>query len=431
MLAQRLSAESWPTATDARALVEHVFRNLEPKRFAVRFWDGSEVSWQPEPERDFTLVFRDAATFAHCCLECDPSALAEAYVDGGIDLEGDPATAVSLASYLRTVDFPLAGALRESASRPIASAGRRSNDNDARDVRAHYDLSDDFFRLFLDRRMVYSCAYFAEAAESLEHAQERKLDLVCRKLALRPGDELLDIGCGWGALLIWAAGHYGVRGCGLTLSQNQAAEARRRVAAAGLGDRVEIAERHYSELPAGRFDKVASVGMVEHVGVPRYGEYFDAVLRTLRPGGLLLNHGITRARHAPGRSGGDFILEHVFPGAELDDIAHTLAVIEETGFEVVDVQALRPHYALTLREWARRFRARRHEAARLVPERVLRTWDLYLPGCARAFDEGWIGVHQVLAAKPDGNGTWPAPLTREALLFRAGPATPEANGGVP
>lgn len=405
-----------PSSQKARALLERLFATLRDKRFAVRLWDGQEVSWSPQP--DFTLVFMDPGTFSRCMLTSDPSDLASAYVDGQLEVEGNLDAAIGLASYLRALDLPLRDKLR-FAPRLLQAVRRRSRTEDARDVRAHYDLSDEFFSLFLDDKMVYSCAYFAPG-DSLEGAQERKLDLVCRKLDLQPGERLLDIGCGWGAQLLWAARHYGIRGTGITLSRNQSNTARRRVAEAGLGDRIEIREQHYLELPRLAFDKICSVGMYEHVGVARYPEYFASVLGALRPGGLFLNHGITRARRPSERSGGDFILDRVFPGAELDDISHTLGVIEDTGFEIVDLQALRPHYAMTLREWARRFTANRNRAAALVPGRVLRMWDLYLPGCAHAFDEGLVGVHQVLAAKPDSEASWQLPLTREALLPGAG-----------
>jgi cyclopropane-fatty-acyl-phospholipid synthase len=214
----------------------------------------------------------------------------------------------------------------------------------------------------------------------------------------------------------WAAERHGVRARGITLSRNQARESRRRAEAAGLADRVTIDERHYTELPASSVDAVASIGMYEHVGRAKLPEYFAAVRRALRPGGLFLNHGITRIavdRDAP--TGGDFVLGHVFPGAELPGIAETLTAMEAAGLEVLDVHALRPHYAWTLREWARRFRARREEAARLVPERVLRTWDLYLPGCAQAFEDGLLGVYQVLATAAGSPALSAIPLMRDRL----------------
>lgn len=221
------------------------------------------------------------------------------------------------------------------ARRVGVPASSHTVDRDRQDVQSHYDLSDEFFRLFLDEKMVYSCAYFASPEQDLDRAQERKLDLICRKLDLRPGDRFLDAGCGWGALLIWAARHYGVR-----------------------------------------------------------APYLRSVYRALRPGGVFLNHGITAPRRGPAQTGGTLIFRHVFPGAELSPVTHLQAEMEDSDFEILDVHALRQHYALTLRAWFERFMARRAEAARMVPERVIRIWDLYLAGAARAFQDGVIGVRR-------------------------------------
>lgn len=410
-------------ASTARRLVERMFHDRTEKRFAVRLWDGTELAWGAE--RDFTLVFRGRATFASLLATRDASEFARAYVDGRLDIEGDVDAATRLTSDLRTDKaHPLAAFVHPLQG--IASRLRTAGD-DARDVRAHYDLPDDFFRLFLDGRMVYSCAYFADPAQSLEEAQERKLDLVCRKLQLRPGDSFLDVGCGWGALVLWAAMHYGVLAHGITLSKNQAEAARDAVARAGLSGRVTIEQLHYGDLPESSFDKIASVGMIEHVGLPNYRAYFDRLWRALRPGGLLLNHGITLPPGSPWHAGGPFILSQVFPGADIVDLARTLAVMEQQGFEILDVQSLRPHYALTLREWGRRLTMRRAEAARRVSDRTLRTWDLFLPGCRRAFAENLVSVHQCLAAKTERSGAWKAPLTREELIGGIRLGTPCAS----
>lgn len=403
-------------ATDARALLKRVFEDHPTHRFSIELWDGSRIGWGAE--EDFRLCFRSSEALRAIVASRDPALFAEAYVDGDVDIEGDLYAAVGLSRYLRTARLGLRDKLRAAVTLGVPRS-RHTRREDARDVQSHYDLSDDFFRLFLDRNMVYSCAYFDRPDRDLDTAQERKLDLVCRKLNLRPGDTLLDVGCGWGGLLLWAAQHYPVVAHGITLSHHQAATARRRIAEAGLSDRVTIEERHYSDLPAGAFDRIASVGMYEHVGIQRYPEYFDSLFKALKPGGLLLNHGITVSRTSPDSIGGEFIYRHVFPGAELDNVSHTQNVIEDTGFEVLDVQSLRPHYALTLLSWMRRFQARREEAAQLVPPRVLRAWDLYFPGCARAFEDNQIGVYQILCARLDDRGRSDVPLTREALLAQS------------
>lgn len=401
-------------ADDAESLVRRLFRDHPDPAFAVRLWDGREVSFG-RPAR-FTVCFRDHDTFVTCIRSGDPSEFAEAYIDGRVQIDGDLEEAVKLVSYLARLELDI-GTRLALASKLGVRPTRHTVRADTRDVQAHYDLSDDFFRLFLDDRMVYSCAYFAGPDEALEQAQARKLDLVCRKLRLTPGESLLDIGCGWGALIIWAAEHYGVRAHGITLSANQAEEARRRVEAAGLADRVTIELRHYAELSPEHYDKVASIGMYEHVGIEKLPVYFRTVHNTLKPGGLFLNHGITAPGRRPARVGGTFIGRHVFPGGELDEVPHLQAVMEHEGFEIVDVESLRRHYALTLGEWYRRFRSARTRAATFVSDRVIRTWDLYLAGCAHSFAEGLVGIHQVLAAKPDRQGRTAAPLTRNDLLI--------------
>lgn len=396
---------------DARRLVERALERLPSRRFAVRWWDGELLGG--DTPSDVTLVVRTPRG-AHALVAHDAAAIARAYVTGALEVEGDVERAVEIA---RTLQADLGAPAR--ARWPGVLGLRRSLPRQARDVRAHYDLSDAFFALFLDERMVYSCAYFREPTLSLARAQEEKLDLICRKLDLQPGETLLDVGCGWGALLIWAAEHYGVRGHGITLSENQVTTARARIAAAGLSSRLSVERRHYDHLPAASFDKVASVGMYEHVGLAHLNRYFGHVLRTLKPGGLFLNHGITRSRHAHPASGGSFILDEVFPGAELEDVSATQRRMERVGFELVDVHGLRPHYARTLREWSARYRARREDARRLVGERVARTWDVYLPGCAAAFEDDLLGVYQVLAARPGEDRSWRGPMDR-TRAFSAG-----------
>jgi cyclopropane-fatty-acyl-phospholipid synthase len=406
----KLAGDGGANGKTARVLLEGLFGQGRLRDFAVRTWDGVQIGGSRR--RDFTLVFRDRSTFLSLLASREPTAFADAYVGRRIDIEGDVDAAIALTQQLHAARSETARRLTRLLSRLERRV--RARDGEASDPRALDDLPDDFFKLFLDERMVHSCAYFADPAASLEKAQARKLDLVCKKLQLRPGDLFLDVGCGWGALLIWAARRYGARAHGITPSRRQAEAARARVARAGLSGCVTIEERSYADLPEAAFDKIASIGMIEHVGIANYDAYFAMLARALRPGGLLLNHGITRPAGAD--LDGDFILGRVLPGAQLDVLSHTLTVMEERGFEILDVQSLRPHYALTFAAWAKRFAANREQAARLVPLRVLRTWDLYLPGCRRAFAEGVASVHQCLAAKPPETGEWTVPLTREQLM---------------
>jgi cyclopropane-fatty-acyl-phospholipid synthase len=225
------------------------------------------------------------------------------------------------------------------------------------------------------------------------------VDLICRKLRLKPGEKLLDIGCGWGGLLIHAATHYGVTGHGVTLSKNQYDLATQRVAEAGLADKITIELRDYRDLADASFDKIASVGMYEHVGIAKYPDYFRAMHRLLKDGGLFLNHGITRKKHMPFNGEPRFIFTYIFPNAEIDDIGHTQSVMEDTGFELLNMECLRPHYQKTLTEWATRLMANESHALSLVPKPVYRAWKLYLAGLPGAFEDGSISVCQVLASK--------------------------------
>ncbi len=296
---------------------------------------------------------------------------------------------------------------------------RRSN---KKNVQHHYDVSDAFYRLWLDPRMVYSCAYFRGDAESLADAQARKLDHICRKLRLAPGESFLDIGCGWGGLVFWAAQHYGVNATGITLSKHQFEHVEREIAARGLAGRVRVQLLDYLDLPESElYDKIASIGMFEHVGPRRYGTYFGKIYRVLKPGGFVLNHGITH--NVLGVSGlgsgvGDFVEEYVFPGGQL---AHVAAVVEgmaREGLELVDAEALREHYAKTLWCWLEGLEQNAAAARAEVGEEKYRVWRVYLAGSAHAFERGWLSLWQLLAGKPLPDGRLPHPWTREYMYPR-------------
>jgi cyclopropane-fatty-acyl-phospholipid synthase len=292
----------------------------------------------------------------------------------------------------------------------------RRKRRDAEAVAYHYDVSNEFYGLFLDPLMVYTCAYYRDPKGTLEQAQADKLDLVCRKLRLQRGERMLDIGCGWGSLAIWAAQHYGVRAHGVTLSRAQADFAAARIAREGLGDRCLVEYRDVRDLPAdARYDKVAAVGVIEHVGVANHPDFFGRVRTILEDGGLFLNHGITHEFHWTPTSQTDFLYRYVFPNAEIPGLTPMLTEMERARWEILDVEGLRLHYARTCRQWVERLTARAAEARALVGERVYRTWLLYLTCSAVGFETGSIGLYQVLVRKHRDPATGAAPTTREDI----------------
>lgn len=320
-----------------------------------------------------------------------------AFVNGEFDVEGDLVAAIDAWSRQpRSLSLPslvLSLLPRLRLERWVQSrATARKN------IEFHYDRSNDFYRTFLDSRMVYSCAYFESADDTLDHAQEAKLDLICRKLDLRPGESFLDIGCGWGALVTWAVERYGARAVGCTLSRRQHEAAVRLIGERGLAGRARVDLRDYRDVN-GVFAKMASVGMVEHVGRSRLPTYFKTLADRLEDSGLLLNHGIVRPSSVREDATGHFLQQRVFPGGELASLEATIAAAEQAGFEVLDIENLRPHYALTCRAWVARLQANREACVSLVGAETYRTWLLYLASSACGFAQGTTDVYQLLLAK--------------------------------
>ena len=338
--------------------------------------------------------------------------VAQDHVEGRLDLDGTMRDLMAIAAQMIEADPTRARADRgplgwwRGIARRSRSRAHHRAEADTAQVQFHYDVSDDFYALWLDPRRVYSCAYFRDAGLSLAQAQEAKLDHICKKLMLREGERFLDIGAGWGGLLLWAAEHYGVRASGITLSKNQHAHVSRLIDERGLGGRVTMELRDYRELPEDApYDKIASVGMFEHVGSALLPTYFAKVWRLLAPGGLLMNHGITAGgtrNEQLGAGMGDFIERYIFPGGELLHVSHVLEVMSEAGLEALDIENLRPHYARTLWAWSDALEAQLPQARAVTREAVVRAYRLYLAGSAMCFEHGWISLFQMLAAKPSG-----------------------------
>ncbi|WP_062216430.1 cyclopropane-fatty-acyl-phospholipid synthase family protein [Streptomyces sp. NBRC 109706] len=417
------------------ALTENVLGSPPPLR--LRAWDGSEAG----PSGGPVLVVRSRRALRRLLYRPGELGLARAWVAGEIDVDGDLYQALSVLadvvwdradgeSVPRTrllsalpEALSLAGPLPLPVRPPREEDRRRSGRahtqrRDRRAISHHYDVGNDFYELVLGPSMVYSCAVWGPETADLQDAQAAKLDLICRKLGLRPGQRLLDVGCGWGSLVLHAAQHHGVRAVGVTLSVEQAEYARERVAKEDLTDRVEIRVQDYRQVTDGPFDAIASVGMAEHVGAARYQDYAERLFRLLRPGGRLLNHQIAR------RPLGDessyridpFIDAYVFPDGELAPVGRTVAQLERAGLEVRDVESLREHYALTLRRWVRNLEQGWTQAVRLTSPGRARIWRLYMAASALQFERGRIGVNQVLAVRTPDSGAAGLPLRPRAWV---------------
>jgi cyclopropane-fatty-acyl-phospholipid synthase len=399
-----------PIATTG-PLRRRIAREFPERPFAVELWDGTELPATAGSGPRFRV--RSPEAVGHVLRAPGQLGLGRAYVTGSLDPDDLDAVIGLLNTWrpppldrrarlgLVAAALAAAGPMRPPAppSAELRPRGERhSRDRDRRAVRHHYDVSNEFFTLFLDDSMTYSCAVWRDGASTLEEAQERKLELVCAKLALQPGDRVLDVGCGWGSFALHAAGRYDAHVVGVTLSPEQAELARRRVADAGLQDRIDIRVTDYRELAGEQFDAIASIGMVEHVGENRIDEYAVRLATLLKPRGRLLNHGIARLRHTDPPAG-PFSERYVFPDAEPLHLSRILLALERAGFVSDHVEGFAADYATTLRHWAERLDANRDRALALAGEERVRVWRLYLRAARHGFESGFTGVYQVRATR--------------------------------
>ncbi len=425
-------------------VVHALFGPPTERTFDVRYWDGSRETSRRGSEPPFTLVIARRGALRRMLLPPNELSIVEAYISGDVDVEGDLESAVALGDAVtrrlrdgatvarlarRIMALPAddhPDVARTRFQRVTSSLARRRR-GDAQAIEFHYGVSNEFYALWLDPMMLYTCAYFRTGNESIELAQLDKLEHICRKLRLKRGERLLDIGCGWGGLVRYAAKNYGVEALGITLSESQAAWGRERIRLEGLSGRCRIEVRDYRDLPAAEtFDKITSVGVTEHVPADEQPAYFARAYSLLRPGGAFLNHCEVSVDQAKGESlkskvaaklwkRGEFIQRYVFPDARLVPAAHVIASAERSGFELRDVESLREHYTLTLRHWIRELERNRDAAVELVGERTYRVWRLYMSAGAHRFNAARLNIIQTLLSRPRENGMSELPWTREDI----------------
>lgn len=425
----------------ARKIFEYIGEIINA-RFSIRLWDGSLIPLGNNADSDYFIAINDPGVIGALLRRPTHENLLLQYVNGRIDIHGDIIDFVAVTRekrpkkklkqinklFLLKQALPLLLTFSEKTSVEHEylddEVGRNESRRDNKEfIQFHYDVSNEFYALFLGNEMQYSCGYFTDPDNSLDQAQYDKLDMICRKLRLKPDEKLLDIGCGWGGLICHAAQNYGVKAHGVTLSEKQFDYATAKVRKLGLEDQVTVELRDYSTLE-GIYDKIASIGMFEHIGIANMPKYFQKINSLLRDRGVLLNHGISRHAKPTKRAVRKIrperrlLLKYIFPGSELDNVGHTLDLLETNGFEVHDVEAWREHYALTTRHWYRRLMARKEEAINLVGREKFRMWAIYLAAVSIGFSNGSMHICQVVATKNSTKGASGLPLTRADLYIK-------------
>jgi cyclopropane-fatty-acyl-phospholipid synthase len=436
-----------PAVGRAIAVLDFAFGPGAERNYDIRLWDDTILRGEISPPADFALVIRRRGTLRRMLLPPSELSIVEAVISHDLDVEGNLESAMglgdSVGKRIQSVGgiarlIPKVLALpRDDEAPPLHDSryGRslrlltpRARKSTEAEIRFHYDVGNDFYALWLDPSMLYTCAYYRKESDDLATAQINKLNHICRKLRLTAGERFLDIGCGWGGLIMHAAENYGVEATGITLSAAQAEWAQKRIAQKGLGDRCRVEVMDFRDLPINaRFDKISSVGVTEHVPENRQPDYFGHVFQALEPGGLFLNHCEVSTRAARRTNGvgerigrwlwkrDQFIDKYVFPDAKLVPLATVIRSAESVGFEVRDVESLREHYMMTLRAWVRGLERRKAEAIRLVGERTYRVWRLYMSAGAFGFRIAGLNIVQTLLARPTENGKSNVPLTRDDI----------------
>ncbi len=441
-----------PAIARTIAVLDLAFGPPGQRNYDIKLWDGTVQRGAIAPAADFSLFFRRRGALRRMLLPPSELTIVEALISGDVEIEGNMESAMGLSDAIgknvqsggglakllpKVLSLPKddeAPPLDESRySKGLRLLTPRARKSTESEIRFHYDVGNDFYELWLDRRMLYTCAYYKKESDDLETAQLNKLDHICRKLRLKAGERFLDIGCGWGGLVMHAAENYGVQATGITLSAAQAEWAQRRIAEKGIGDRCKVEVLDFRDLPAAaRFDKISSVGVTEHIPEDQQAAYFARVFEALEPGGLMMNHcevstRTARRTHSIGErfsrwlwKRDQFIDKYVFPDAKLVPLASVIRAAEKVGFETRDVESLREHYAMTLRAWVRGLERRKAEAIKLVGERTYRVWRLYMSAAAYGFHTAGLNLVQTLLAKPRPGGNSSMPLTREYMYQISG-----------
>lgn len=386
------------------------------KNFNIELWDGKIIHYSYEPK--FVLKILDKNVFGELMSNPNIMGFAQAFIDKKIDVEGDIFEAIKLKdsiAHLELSNKEKISLFFKTASLPNINI--HSKQRDRENIQHHYDISNEFYKLFLGDIMVYSCGYFKTENCDLNTAQQNKLDHICKKLMLKKGETLLDIGCGWGSMIIWAAKHYGVKATGITISEQQYKYAKQRIKAENLDNLCSVELKDYRDIKGNQiYDKIVSIGMFEHVGIKNLPEYFNIIYRLLKDDGLFLNHGITNKKEAKlSKNEAEFIEKYVFPGGELKNIGYILDIMENSKFDIFDVECLREHYYKTLKCWVKNLQSNKKQAITTTSEKTYRVWLLYMTGCALNFKEDHIAVYQALLGKERKRPGFIFPLTREYI----------------